>query len=130
MAVAAIAAFALLPQLPDAATNEELTKIFALAGWAVGPVMGLVSLIVIFVLNGLRRLLRIRHIRILHPIVVLIGVCPWCAFGCQLLFFEPRTMQFAKVMIDDVGRQMFLGSGIACILAIVLAFGLLLPSKR
>jgi len=130
LALTAVGAYALLPTLDSGTDNAQLLKIFGIGGWAVGPVMGLLSLLLMLILNGLRRLFKIRNVAWMHPVVVILGVCPWCVWGCQLLFIEPRFTPFAKLMIDVVGRQMFVGSAIACILAILLGLTLLLPNKK
>jgi hypothetical protein len=129
LAGAAVAAHALLPVLDSGTTNDQLLKAFAIAGWVSGPVMGVVSFLLMMILNGIRRAIRLRGIGIGHPIVVLLGICPWCVWGCQLLFAEPRYTPFARLVIDVVGRPMFVGSAAACILTVILALGLLLPSS-
>lgn len=130
LAAAATAAHALLPVLDSGTTNDQLLKAFAIAGWAIGGVMGLVSLVLMFILNAIRRMLRLRKVALGHPIVVLLGICPWCAWGCQLLFVEPRYTPFARLFIDTLGRPMFVGSAVACLLTLVLALGLLLPNRK
>lgn len=130
LAAAATAAHALLPVLDSGTTNDQLLKAFAIAGWAIGGVMGLLSLLLMFILNGIRRMLRLRNVAIGHPIVVLLGICPWCVWGCQLLFNEPRYTPFARLFIDTLGRPMFVGSAAACLLTLILALGLFLPNRK
>lgn len=130
LAGAAVAAHALLPVLDSGTTNDQLLKVFAIAGWAVGPVMGVLSFLLMLILNGIRRLLKLRAAAIGHPVVVLLGICPWSVWGCQLLFYEPRYTPFARLFIDTVGRPMFVGSAVACLLAVILALGLLIPSGK
>ncbi|TSC79225.1 MAG: hypothetical protein G01um101425_725 [Candidatus Peregrinibacteria bacterium Gr01-1014_25] len=130
LAGAATGAHAGLPTLDSGVSNTQLLDAFRIAGWAAGAVMGIVSFLLMGVLNLLRRMFRLRKIAVLHPIIVLVGVTPWLAWGWQLLFVEPRFTPFARLAIDVIGRPMFVGSAVASLLAIVLALVLLLPVKH
>ena len=130
LAGASLAAHALLPTLDSGTTNDQLLKVFAIAGWATGLVAGVLAFLTMMILNGLRRVFRLRKVAILHPVVVLLGIAPWCIWSWQLLFLEPRYTPFARLAIDVIGRPMFVGAFAACTLALLLALGLLLPARK
>ena len=73
-------ALALLKPTGDDVGNSEVVKWMKIAGWATGPVMGLLSLIGVFIINGIRRIVRLRKVSVLHPLIALLGTVPWLAF--------------------------------------------------
>lgn len=122
-------AYALLK--PDGADvgNSQIVEIFTIAGWAAGPVVALLSLILAGILNLIRRIVRLRQAAVLHPVTVLLSVMPWLVFSWQLTD-EPRFTAFARAAIDFVGRPMLWGSLAASLFALLLALPLLLPARR
>lgn len=120
-ALATVAMFAVLT--PDGADvgSTEITNIFKIAGWVAGPVLALLSLLLIFVLNGIRRLAKIRRTFWLHPVVIILGLLPWFLFGWQLTMNEPRYTPIAKAVIDFIGKEMFVGSFVAILFVIILS---------
>lgn len=132
LALAAVStgAYALMRPTGEDVGNSQIIAAFQIAGWAAGGVMAVLSLFFVFVLNGVRRIIRVRRVRWLHPVVVLAGLLPWMLFGWNLVMVEPRYTPFARAAIDFVGKQMFLGAFGAAVLVIVLSLGLLLPSKK
>lgn len=123
-------AFFLLAPDGDNVGNAEIVRVFGIAGWAVGGVIALLSLILIFVLNGIRRLFKIRRVSVLHPVVVLLGTLPWFWFGIQLVAFEPRLTPFARAFIDFVGAPILWGALAAWIFALLGCLLLLIPAKK
>ncbi|MBP9750478.1 MAG: hypothetical protein KBC95_01380 [Candidatus Peribacteraceae bacterium] len=122
-----------LPALPGnqaAAALGEQSALIQAAAWALGPLIALISFLIMGVLNGVRRLVRIRGVRVLHLLVILAGLAPWLILGWQLVLEEPRYTSLAIVVIDVFARPLLLGSLIATGLTLVLSLGLLLPSDR
>lgn len=117
------AAFTLLPP-GEAIANSELDKWMTIAGWAAGGVMALLAFVTMMILNGVRRLMKMRRKSLLHPVVVLLGLLPWMIGGWNLLLNEPRNTAFAKATIDLIGRQMFVGSFAAALFALILSIPL------
>lgn len=112
-------------------TNQsEIVKYASMGMWAVGPVLALLSLIVIGILNLIRRLLRIRKVAWLHPVIVIVGLLPWLLFGWELTMNEPRYTPIARAVIDFAGREMFAGAFVAIVCALVLALPLLFFKKK
>lgn len=123
-----------LPPMPGneaiSAGGPEMEKVVTIGTWVLGPVAALVSFCIIAVFNGIRRLLRVRQVGLLHPIVIVVGLGPWLAAGWQLVMVEPRFTPAALVIIDVFGRPLLVGSLLAAALTLILSLGLLLPTKR
>ena len=108
--------------------NEEILKIARITGWAIGPAAGLLSLLLIGIMNVIRRVVRARRIGLLHPIVVLLGIAPWLALS-WMLTDEPRFTPIARAAIDFVGRPLLWGSLGGLLATLLLSLPLLIPSK-
>jgi hypothetical protein len=123
-----------LPPFPGnqaaAALGDQGAALIQAGAWALGPVVALISFVTMSVLNGVRRLARVRRVGILHPLVILAGIAPWLTLGWQLVLEEPRYTSLAVVVIDVFARPLLLGSLIASGLTLVLSLGLLLPADR
>lgn len=114
---------------PSAIGHSEIAKVAEIAGWAVGPVAGLLSWILAGVLNLIRRIVRLRKAAFLHPLVVLASIAPWVAFAWQITG-ENRYTPVARAAIDFAGRPLLLGSLVTCLAVIVLSLPLLFPAKK
>ena len=123
-----VVAFAMLKPSPDVIGNYEIASIAKIAGWAIGPVIGLLSLILAGILNLIRRIVRLRKVALLHPIIVLLSVGPWVVVAWQLTE-EPPFTPIARAVIEFAARPMLWGSLVACLFVIVLSIPLLLPKK-
>ena len=109
--------------------NSQIVAAFKIAGWAAGPVIGLLSFFLICMLNLLRRMVRLRKIPFLHPVIVLLGIGPWLVFS-WILMDEPRFTPFARAAIDFVGRPMLWGSLSTALLTVALALPLFFSKKK
>ena len=121
-ACATVVAFVILKPTGSDVANDAVLRAFKIAGWVAGPVMGLLSFLLIGILNLVRRLLRIRSVGIFHSIVIILGLAPWLIFGWELTTVEPRYTDFARAAIDFVGAPMLYGSLVACVCAALLGF--------
>lgn len=131
LAGATVAAFVFLKPMGNGIDNFTIKEIFSkYVGWAAGPVAALVSLLLIFILNGIRRIIRLRRVSLLHPIVILLGLLPWVALSWDLVMVEERNTQIANAIIDFVGRELFLGCAAAIVFVLVCSIPLLLPKRR
>lgn len=99
--------------------NSEIQKYAIITGWAIGPVIGFLTLIVAGLLNLIRRIVRARRVGVLHPIIVLIPVGFWLVLGWQLAG-EPRFTPIAKAVIDFAARPMIVGSFAAAMFVVAL----------
>lgn len=124
-----VAAFAVLQPSGEDVGNSQVVAAFKIAGWVAGLVMGLLSLLLIGILNLVRRIVRLRKVALLHPVVVLLGVLPWLVFGWSLTG-EPPYTAFARAAIEFVGRPMLWGALAATVFAILLSVPLLFPSRK
>ena len=124
----AAAAFAVFHP-PFSELNSDVAMAVQIGGWATGPVMGLLSLILIMILNLIRRIVRMRKIAWLHPVVVLIGTVPWLILSWMLLD-EPRYTELAAVILDFIARPMLWGSLVATLLTILLSIPVFISTKK
>jgi len=130
-ALATVGMFAVLKPTGADVGSSEIVDIFKIAGWVAGPLLGLLSLLLILILNGVRRLTKTRKILWLHPFVVILGLLPWFLFGWQLTMNEPRYTPIAKAVIDFVGKEIFVGSFAAIVFVIILSIpGFFLKEKK
>ncbi len=129
LAAVTAAAYAGLHPTGEDIGNSELERISTLAAWGIGPIAGLLSLILAGILNLIRRLVRARKIAFLHPVVVLVSVGPWMIFSWQLTG-EPRYTPIARAVIDFAARELLWGSLVAVLLTIILSIPLLFPAKK
>ena len=129
LAAVPAAAVALLQPTGDDVGNFELVKWMKIAGWAAGPVMGLLSLILMMILNGIRRIVRLRRVALIHPLVVLCGTVPWLVFGWVLLD-EPPFTAFARAMLEFIARPMLWGGLVATLFVLLCCLPLLIPQKK
>jgi hypothetical protein len=109
--------------------NYQLKMAMQIAAWAAGPVMFVVSLILIGILNLIRRIVRLRRVPLLHPIIIIIGLGVWFVFA-WVITDEPLYTDFARGAIEFVARPMLWGSMVAILLTILLSIPLLIPSKK
>ena len=123
------AAVALLKPTGDDVGNFEVVRWMKIAGWAAGPGMGLLSLILMMILNGIRRIVRLRKVSLLHPLVALCGTVPWLAFG-WILLDEPPFTAFARAVLEFIARPMLWGGLVATPFVLLLSIPLLFPAKK
>ncbi len=120
--------FALLkPETPLG--NSTLQQAVDIGGWVVGPAMALLSFILIGILNLLRRMLRIRKVALLHPLVIVAGFLPWLVMSWQITD-EPRHIELASAVIDFIARPMLWGALTAVVATLLLSIPLLIPAKK
>lgn len=130
LAAGCAGAFVVLKPLGADVDNQEILKAFRIAGWAAGPVIALLALLTMLILNGVRRILRLRSVGFLHPIVVLLGLAPWVVFGFQLTYREPRFTPFGRAAIDFVGVPLWWSSLLAVAFTVLVSLPLLVPQKK
>jgi hypothetical protein len=124
-----VAAFAMLSPTGEDVGNGNVVSAFKIVGWAIGPVMGVLALLKMIILNGIRRIVKLRKVAILDPIVVLCGTVPWFVFA-WIITDEPRLTNFARAAIDFAARPMLWGGMVSTLFAIVCAIPLLFSSKK
>ena len=118
----------MLKPSPDVIGNYEIAKIAKIAGWAIGPVIGLLSLILAGILNLIRRIVRLRKVALLHPAVVLLSVVPWLVCS-WVLTEEPPFTPIARAVIEFAARPMLWGSLAASLFVVILSLPPLLSKK-
>ncbi|NOS67255.1 MAG: hypothetical protein HOO67_02725 [Candidatus Peribacteraceae bacterium] len=122
-----VAAYAVLKPTGADINNSQLVMALQIAGWAIGPVAGLLSFIVICILNLIRRIIRMRKVGWMHPVTILLGIGFWLVVSWVLLD-EPRYTDFAAGILDFVARPLLWGSLTATLLTIILAI-FVIPSS-
>jgi H+/gluconate symporter-like permease len=116
-AAACVAALFILKPTGGDIGNATILKIFKTYAIAMGPVLAFLSLILMYVINGMRRIVRLRRVRFLDPVTVLLGVSPWLIFGWELAYREKRYTDIARAIIDFVGRPVYFASVAVCVIA-------------
>lgn len=122
-------AFALLAPTGENVGNSEIVKWVGLGAWATGPIAGTLSFLAIGILNLVRRIVRLRRVNLLHPVVILLGVGFWVAAAWILAGEAPFT-PIARAIVPYVARPLLWGSLAATLLTIVLSLPLLFPKKK
>ena len=57
-----VAAFAMLSPTGEDVGNGNVVSAFKIVGWAIGPVMGVLALLKMIILNGIRRIVKLRKV--------------------------------------------------------------------
>lgn len=116
---------------PDAALigNEQIARVVRIAAWGIGPAAALLSLILAGVLNLLRRIVRLRRVAVLHPVVALLSVAPWLALSWQLTD-EPRYTAIARAVIDFAARPLLWGALAATLFIMLCSLPLCFPARK
>ena len=130
LAAATAGAYVWIKPSPDAIGNYEIARIAKIAAWGIGPLIGLLSLILAGILNLLRRLFRIRKVNFLHAPIVFFAILPWAIFAWELVMVEPRYTPIARAVIDFAGKEMFLGSVAAVLFTMLMFLVSLIPSRK
>lgn len=128
-AVATAASFGVLSPSGADIGNDQILRIAKIAGWAVGPVMMIISLLIIGILNLIRRIIRLRKVGGLHAATVIAGIIPWLIAGWNLTA-EPRYTPLARAVIDFIARPMLWGAVTSIAFAIIVALSQLLPARK
>lgn len=123
------AAYAGLQPSGDDIGNSEIQRIARIAAWGIGPLAGILSMFLAAILNLIRRIVHLRKVPFLHPLVVLLSVGPWLVFS-WILTDEPRYTPIARAVIDFTARELLWGSLVACLLTILLSIPLFFPTKQ
>ena len=131
IAFAAITAlsYAILQPSGEAIGNAEIERAARIVAWCIGPIAGVLSLVLIGLLHLIRRIMRVRKVAFLHPLVILLGIISWAVFSWQITD-EPRYTPIASAVIDFAARELLWGSLVACLLTILLSIPLLFPVKK
>lgn len=128
LAAATTGAYAWMKPLGADIGNSEIQQYATWGGWAIGSVAALLSLIVAGILNLVRRIVRVRRVNLLHPVVGLIAFGPWLIFS-WVIAGEPRYTPAARAIIDFGARPLILGSFAAVLFIVLFSLPLLFPKR-
>lgn len=129
LAGASCAAYALQHPTGEDIGNGQILEAMRIAGWAVGPLVAVLSLIAILLLNGIRRMVKLRRVGLLHPVVPLLVFIPWLIFAWQLAG-EPPFTPIARGVVAFVARPLLWGTLAATVFTLVCAIPLVVPAGR
>ena len=129
LAGATAAAFAMLAPTGDDVGNGEIVRWAGFAAWLIGPVAGLLTFLKIGILNLVRRIVRIRKVRWLHPVVVLLGTVSTGVFA-WILAGEPPFTPIARAVVAFGARPLLWGSLVSSLLAAVLALPIFFQRRK
>jgi hypothetical protein len=129
LAGTSVAAFAVLKPAGTGIDNSQLLYAMKISGWVIGPVAALLSVIVIGILNLIRRIIRLRKNSVGHLVVVLLGLVPWLVFSWVLLD-EPPYTDFGVGVMEFAARPLLWGSLVATLLALALSLPFTFSSSK
>lgn len=122
-------ALALLAPTGEDVGNSEIVQWVSIGAWAVGPVFGIVAFLKIGILNLLRRIMRIRKVKWLHPVIVLIGTVS-VGFFAWILAGEPPFTPIARAIVEYGARPLLWGALVSSLLAIVLSLPIFFQRRK
>jgi len=99
--------------------NATIKEVFATYGIAVGPVLALVGLLLLYVLALIKRIVGLRRLKILNPIVVLLVSGSALAFGYQLAYREQPYTDIARGIIGSLSMPLLIASAVVSVLAVL-----------
>lgn len=105
---------------PMVINHSEIAKYTVMGVWAVGPVIGFLSFLFASILNLIRRIVRMRRMTFLHPVVVLLSVGFWVVVGWQLAGEKPYT-PIGRAVIEFAARPILLGSLLTCVFVVLMS---------
>lgn len=129
LAGATVGAFSVFGLVTYDIGNAEVQRYVGYAGWAAGPAVGLLSFVAIGILNVVRRIIRLRKTKWLHPVIVLLGVVPWvvCAW---ILAGEPAYTPIGRAVVPFVARPLLWGSLAATLFTLFLSLPIFFQRRR
>ena len=83
----------------DDVTSSQLLQIFNTYGVYVGLGLGFLSLLVGYILIGIKKLFRLSKFSVVSPIILALTYLPWYFFGTELAK-EPRYTDIARLVLD------------------------------
>ena len=129
MALISMAAYAYLQPSGADIGNSQILSAAKISGWAIGPIAGFLSLLVIAVLKLLQKMIGMSKLTLLNPIIALIGIVPWVIISWNITG-EPRFTPFARAVIDFAARPLLWGSLFSSLFVIVIGLSQFIPSKK
>ncbi len=87
-------------------TNATILKIFTDYSIYVGWALGLVSMLAMYILYLIKKLVRLGWLYLLNPIILVASVLPWFLMARQLVYFEKRYIDIAKGLITYLGEPL------------------------
>lgn len=129
LAGATAGAFVMLAPTGDDIGNSEILKVAGIGAWALGPVVGLIAFLKICILNLIRRIIRLRRVAWLHPVVVLavtvpVGIFAWILAG------EPPFTPVARAVVEFGARPLLWGALVSSLLTIVLSLPIFFQRRK
>jgi len=88
-------------------TISESFQKFSIFG---GVIAALISLLVYYVLIAVKKIVGLKKIKFINPMLWILAVLPWYFFARQLVFDEPRYTDLARAIISYVGRPLYSAS--------------------
>jgi len=88
-------------------SNLKILGIFDKYAQYFGFGLAFLSLLLWYVLYGLKSLLRLGKFRLVNSITYLLGLLPWGIFSYQMVFKEPRYTDIARAVIDHVAQPLW-----------------------
>lgn len=100
-------------------SNATIKEVFGTYGVAVGPVLALLGLLILYVLALLKRIVGLRRFRVLNPVTVLFVSLPALAFGFELAYREKPYTDIARGILGSLAMPLLVASAVVSALALV-----------
>lgn len=104
--LAYMAVFFYLKPVAKDIVNTQILGIFKKFSMYVGWVFGLLSMIAMYFLYLIKKIVRLGKVGIINPVILFASVLPWYFFALQLLYHEKRYTDIGRGIITYVGQPL------------------------
>lgn len=108
-------------RVPDM-SNNEIVGIFQKYGVYAGLIIAFLSMLIMYVLYGIKKLVRLGKLGIINPIILALSFLPWYLFANQLVYHEKRYTDIARGLISFLGEPMLDATYLIFILSLLWLF--------
>jgi len=99
--------------------NTTIREIFGAYGAAAGPLLALIGMFLAYILAGIKRVIGLKKIRILNPLIVLAVSLSGLAFGWQIAYREKPYTDIARAIIGGLGMPLLIAAAVTSALALL-----------
>lgn len=92
---------------PEDIDSEKILNVFETYGQYFGFALAILSLLLWYVLYGIKSLLRLGKYSLVNPVTYLLGVGLWGILSYQIYFNEPRFTNIGRAIIDYVAQPLW-----------------------
>jgi len=86
--------------------NQNNFKLFNTYSLYAGWIFALLSLVIMYILHGLKKWLKLGRLTWINPIIFFVATSPWLFLSQALIYFQNRFSDLAKLSINYIGRPL------------------------